>query len=442
MRIENYKKNNSLSLRLSFFFLIVCEVLLITYGRNKLGSLLSPVLLLLISIGIGIFPMLFKKTLTLQNGIEFKTADKTTFYYLLLFFAIGIFTFFIPCGGMHGVMHKFKLEAKYSDVIPTVQVMCRRFVNGEAVYRYIDDFGYHIAPSYLPMVWLPYVIAEMLYIDYRLVTWFIWATVMILLVLAGIRKRNGILNLLGLLLIFLFMFSIIDRQGSALGWTFELANASLYVLLLMGLLSNNLLIKAVVIVCCLLSRYSIVLFLPLIYIVEWDQRGKKSAALLLLYTFILFSAILVPLLHNHWKELYDGYKYYTVSGIGEWNHLDKYGAPVHIANGNGFSAWVYTFKQGSMEEKFAFMQKLHLAFVSITVIVLGIFYWIKRKHLDSRWYIIGGIKIYLAVFYGFIQVPYTYLFLVPVLYSIAMFILLNNNVERIQNRNLINVVPV
>ena len=49
-----------------------------------------------------------------------------------------------------------------------------------------------------------------------------------------------------------------------------------------------------------------------------------------------------------WVELYNGYKYYSTSGVGEWLHTDENGIPFHILNGNGFVSWIYSFKNGKI----------------------------------------------------------------------------------------------
>lgn len=423
---------------LILFVLIVIEILLITYCRNIFGSLVSPVILLLVSTTVGIIIIRgFKREESPHQILEFRNADKQTLDFILLFVVMTVISMFFPKRGFVGIVHSFLIDPKYSDVIPTIQVMCKRFVSGEPVYQYIENFGYKIAPSYMPMVWMPYVPAEILHFDYRYFMWIFWLAGVVLLLYIGIRKRNGLIpNLLSTLLLGFFIFSLVDKEPAALGWTPELANATFYILLAIGLLCDNLWIKAAVIAGCLLSRYSVVLFLPIIYFIEWQQYGIKKSIKLLLYTILIVCGLIIPMVNNHWHELYDGYKYYSVSGLGEWQHLDGNGLPIHILNGNGLVAWVYTFKKGTIEDKFAFMHVVHLSFVFLTVAGLFVYYWLKRAALNAKWYIIGALKIYLTVFYGFIQVPYTYLFLVPVLYSIAVFVLLNKGSAEMKNADL------
>lgn len=416
------------------FSLVLAELLMITYCKNIFGSIVSPLFQFLISLSIGITSVIFyKDIIDSEKNISTNSFSKQNIFLILFFIAAVILFFFIPKGGLVGIYREFKINAGVSDVIPAIQVMCKRFVNGEEVYQYIDNFGYQMAPSYLPMVWLPYIPAEMLHADYRYTMVFIWTVVSILLLLTGFKKNNFIKNSVGVLLAGFFLFSIIDKEPAALGWTPELVNASFYVLLLIGILSNNRYLKSLVIVLCLLSRYSIVLFLPVIFLIEWKEKGWKENLLLLCCTSILLLSILLPLGKHHWKDLYQGYEHYSISGIAEWKHLRPNGLPWHILNGNGFAAWMYTFKSGSIEERFFLMQKIHLVLVTTTVIVLLLVYFFQKTTIDYKWYTVCAIKIYLTVFYSFIQVPYTYLFLVPVMYSIAMLVMMNKETQPLKS---------
>jgi len=51
------------------------------------------------------------------------------------------------------------------------------------------------------------------------------------------------------------------------------------------------------------------------------------------------------------------------------------------------------------------------------------FYKIKDR-IDYRIFLLGTLKIYLVLFYNFIQIPYNYLYLPLVFVSLTMFALL------------------
>ena len=415
---------------LILFTLVLAELLLITYCRSIFGNIISPLLLFLISLSIGIVSIIFiKESRSFEENTPVQSFDKQTALYLLLFLGLSSLFFFIPKSGLLGIYKVFPINPSVSDVIPAIQVLCKRFVNGEEVYQSINNFGYQMSPSYLPMIWLPYVPAEIFHFDYRYTMIFIWILTGILLISLAIRKDKGFKNGLCVLLLAFYLLSIVDREPASLGWTPELVSASFYALLVIGILSKNIYLKALTIALCMLSRYSIVLFLPVLFLIEWKENGWGRSILLAALSTVFSLFILLPLVRHHWMDLYMGYKHYTISGIAEWRHLDGKGLPWHVLNGNGFAAWMYLIKKGTLEYRFLLMQKIHLTAIIITVILLAAFYFLQKTEMDYRWYTVCGIKIYLAVFYSFIQVPYTYLFLVPVLFSISMLIMMNKNIH-------------
>lgn len=410
---------------------MLTEISLLTYCSNFFGSLWNPVVLCLVSIAVGICVLFLpNNTAANDNNTELKSADKHTWYFFALAFITIVLLLFIPKGGILSIVRNFPVDAKFSDIIPTIQVMCERFVQGINPYQEID-FGYKLPPSYMPLVWLPYVPAEILHIDYRWTMIFIFFTSILFLFYKNIRKNNGIVyNSMSLLLVAFFLIAMVDKEAATLGWTTELLNASFYILLIIALLSNNILLKAIAIAVCLLSRYSILFFVPLIFFIEYVQYGKRNSLLLMLYAAVIFCAVLLIFANKNILTLYEGYKYYSTSGLGEWNHLNDSGLPLHVFSGNGFASWIYTYKTGSIEEKFAFMKKIQQLIVLLTVVLLTVVYWFKRKTLQNKFYLLGAVKIYFAIFYGFMQVPYTYLFMIPLLCSIAIFFVLNKNIQK------------
>jgi hypothetical protein len=416
---------------LLLFVLIVCEILLITYCRNIFGSLLSPVVLLIVSVMIGvllIYPA-FDEVYVLPS-LNWKLSKGQTLYLMLfVFYLFIVILLIIPKGSIKAVYTYYPIDPKYSDIIPTIRLMCERFINGANVYAKISEFGYEFFPGYLPFSWLPFLPAEYFHFDYRMIVLLIFIVTVTILIKNGYVQKSEFANMLSLLLLFFFIKATIDKEPASLGWTVELMNASFYTLLLIGILNKNTYLKVVAILLCLLTRYSVVVLLPLFLLVELKETGVKRSVFLVMLITVLVSVIMVPIFYNNWSLPEEWASAYSRAGIGEWRHLDANGLPLHIFNGTGFASWVFKYKSGSIEERFTFLQKTHFYLVLSTTLILSVIYWLKRKALDSGIYLAGAVKIYFSIFYGFIQVPYTYLFLVPVFYSVAVFVLLNRNVS-------------
>ncbi|MFN8282696.1 MAG: hypothetical protein U0U67_05745 [Chitinophagales bacterium] len=407
------------------FFLCFVEIMMLSYCRSKLGYFISPGVIFLISISIGILPLILFYNKKIQNNIIlFPIKDKQTLYAISLFLVSVMVFMFIPRGGIVNIFRCFPIDAHYSDVVPSIQVMCRRLLHHEPIYVIIEDFGYHLHTTYLPFMWLPYTIAEKFHFDYRWITVLIFITGILLVLFVTIKTTN---NGFFLTLVYTFLLlAIVDKNSDVFGWTVEVTNATYYSVLALSFFLKNKYIKAIILMICLLSRYSLVVFVPLYFIIEWKENGFKKTALFAVLTFVFMSLFLLPLVKNNWKELYNGYKYYADSGLNEWLHLSDKGLPYHISTGNGFVSWIYFLKTGSIEERFAFAKSLHLYLVISITLILSLIYFITRNKIDYRLFLLCGLKIYLAVFYGFIQVPYSYLFMVPLFYSIVLMLLVNN----------------
>jgi len=97
--------------------------------------------------------------------------------------------------------------------------------------------------------------------------------------------------------------------------------------------------------------------------------------------------------------------------------------PHHLFQGLSFSGWFYDNIEGDSLAKMNAARMAH-GIVSVSAAaLLGIGYLlIKRFRADwnIRLYLLVGLKFYLLFFYGFIYVPFNYLFVLPTLLSIGI----------------------
>lgn len=407
------------------FILVFIEIILLTYAQNIFGNIISPLVLFLISLSIAIFPLLYfyKKEITIPK-LSFSLNDSAT-KIALIFFLLAIIVFmFIPRGGLLRTYQVFLIDKQYSDIIPTIQVMCTRFLQGAPIYVQIEDFGYYLPPTYLPMMWLPYTLATYFHFDYRWISFAIFLVSILLTILLFVKKRNN--NIYFILLYILLYFSLLENKTDILGWTVEIMNGAFYTLLAIAIFSNNKYFIAVSLAICLMSRYALVFFVPVLFIIEWHKNKPKFAINMMLVSGSIIVILMLILVKYNWMDLYDGFKYYAISGLGEWNHMNNNGIPFHICNGNGFAAWCYFFKSGTLEQKFLFARQLQFIMVIAVSLLLIVVYYFIREKISATVYLLCTFKIYLAVFYGFIQVPYTYLFVVSLMYSIVLIFMINH----------------
>jgi hypothetical protein len=199
--------------------------------------------------------------------------------------------------------------------------------------------------------------------------------------------------------------------------------AGYYMLLICSLNSTNAVFRGLMIGICLLSRYSLLLWLPLATAVVWWSEPRKQFWQTVV-TVIFFTAALyiIPFLSKDWGSFYRGYKYYDSSALGEWQHINpSTGKPFHLFAGHGIAYKFYSLSNIPIGQRLKWLQKAHLICSLGITLISGIWYWFNRKHIHHRIFLMGSFKLYLAVFLFFIQVPYLYLMIVSLFVSIAVF---------------------
>ncbi|MBC8082020.1 MAG: hypothetical protein H7Z21_02310 [Hymenobacter sp.] len=300
-----------------------------------------------------------------------------------------------------------------SDIIPILQNYVSRFRSGEVVYRYITNLPYPLFPNHLPLQWLPYVPADQLGIDYRT-----WALGIILL--AGFGAYLIFLNrqalwwpLFGLLgvLPWLLLYRLIVTDQAMFAYTVELTIIAYYCLLAASIFVRSAWVQAASLVLCLLSRYSVVFWVPLFLWILWRETGRRHTMAVVLLTGLgIMLLYVVPFLSKDWTIFTHALSEYRIATLGEWSRTDaKGGGPFHLFAGLGFASFFYSYGTGDLAARISLLQKVHVL-VSVGAVAVGAFgYWGLRQRVDYRVLALIALKFYLATFYAFLQIPYAYL---------------------------------
>lgn len=315
-----------------------------------------------------------------------------------------------------------------SDIIPAVQVYIERIRSGEVVYRYITSLPYPLFPVYLPLQWLPYTLAAQLGIDYR------WLSLGLLLLvgfgayqLVLVRRPLGSWRYLLLALLPGAVVWWMLRQDSFLyAQVLEPTIICYYFLLAASVMSRSAVLRAGAIVLCLLSRFSVIFWVPLFLWVLWRAAGRRHALLVGgLVALGILGIYVVPFLSKDWTIFTHALAEYRISSLGEWSRVNPAtGLPLHLTNGLGGAPWVHRLLATQpVEVQLAWMQRLHLAASVGIVGLLAAFYWRYGHHYDYRYFALVALKLYLATFFFFLQVPYAYITSLSVLLSVFVLML-------------------
>ncbi|OFY72216.1 MAG: hypothetical protein A3G23_01460 [Bacteroidetes bacterium RIFCSPLOWO2_12_FULL_37_12] len=354
-----------------------------------------------------------------QNG---NIITKRIKYTGLIFFCAGVVVLGII---IKSTIDKFPIDHRISDIIPTIQKLVNRYLNGEFPYQTITDWGYNLYPTYLPFQWEQYILAEKINLDYR---WFaFYGTVFCLIIYAMIilNRNQSILKLSILFCLpFLTIILLNSVHPKIFGVTVEILIASYYLLLVMSVYSKNIFAISITLILCLLSRYFILLWLPLFLYIFYFTEGFRK--ILVISVFCILGIILFYALPFLWKDpsiFLMGLQYHSYAALGEWSGQawQAPGArPIALFQGIGFASFFYEYVGGSVAERLRTLQLIHFMLSCGAILFLSTIYFFIKKQVHHRLFIIGSLKIFLVFFYNFIQIPYAYLFLVPVFVSFGL----------------------
>ncbi|WP_149867258.1 hypothetical protein [Solirubrum puertoriconensis] len=307
----------------------------------------------------------------------------------------------------------------HSDIVPALQVYTSRFLTGQSVYTEITLAGYRFLPNYPPFQWLPFVPAELLGIDYR---WFAmgawWAGLALYQwQLARLRLRwpEWLLKAVLPLLVLHFMV-LTERQVVA--FTVESLIFGYYALLAVALLQRSVALRASALVLCVLSRYSLALWLPLYALLLWHENPRQAWRTVLL-AVVLAVVIFVPFLwHDPTIFFRAQLENYNIT-LDEWqNHIEDtlHGWPRHVFTGVGLAPWWYRGAEAA-PNSISQLQIVHFTVCAAVPLLFGLWWWPRRERLDSRIVAVLSLKAYLVVFYAFLIVPYVYLAVLSLVWS-------------------------
>lgn len=407
---------------LVILFAFVLEVGMLTFLRGTFGISYSPVVLFLASLFIGLYPIII---FSRNRIIKWRLDSDRRPHRLKIVLIASVIVAGITINALYlsRVFGEYEINAAKSDIIPCIQIMVNRITHNEFPYETISDWGYDLSPNYLPLTWLPFILAKVLNSDFRWIPFAVWCLSIVLWAFFFLRKNPPLIyGALFSMLPFMVLLVFIRYEPDVFGYSIELLMAGYYLILSLSIVSRSNILRAIGIILCLLSRYSLLLWLPLYVMIVFFREAKRNIIIILSLTFLAVLLIYyVPFLSHDRTILGKGYSYYTTCALGEWNlSQDQGDKPYHLFRGVGFACYFYDFLHGSLKDRLRILQSVHLIISALSVLLLG-FIYVKLKHrIEYKLYLLFSLKVYLTLFYSFIQVPYIYLFLVPVFVSLSI----------------------
>jgi hypothetical protein len=365
-----------------------------------------PILFFSIQLLIGIIPLFIKKS----NNKTYEP-DAWDIYFRIILVGAGIvYTYNI----LSDLYTKIGIHPGYSDIIPLIQKMSKNFLAGQYPYTPFDDFGYVLQPTYLPAQWMPYVIAEKFRIDPRFISFWIFIIAYIVYAVKITRDKINLWQTMPLLALpILLVYQVTEYDHSIWSVTVEQLIMSYYLLFGLSLTKNNRGWQIVSLVSCLMSRYALVFWLPLYIFMLWIKDGWRRTAIFSGWVLLGCTVLYGPFLIKDPLIFTKAQKAYNIAINMEWTRSEK---PIHLYNGMGFAIYFLEKGKDVPHQIILLRNTLLLSTVGVSLI-LGFIWWRIKDRINFSLFAVCSLKIALTFFYSFIFVPYSYLFVTPVMLS-------------------------
>jgi len=409
-------KENSKSLTIGIGIVIIIETLCATYllKHPRYSSGISIVYFLsgiLIS-----FLLLFLPQVRFKNQDAGSPFVRYASLILILFTAVYCFYYTRYWIGTT------PLSYEYADMLPMIKVMDERFLSGHInqVYQPIPEIWGGAQSAYFPAMWLPYCAGVIANIDLRWINSFALFTSFAICLFIARQTKNlwaAIIFITNFLILVAWLYT--ESVHNFIRLTEEGVVVLYYMLFFLAIISRKPVLIGVSLGFCLLSRFSIIGWIPAITIYFLLQKRFKE--LLLIGGSCLLIILLLLILPFGWSTTYQIMQRASVYMLSTSNVWEQH--PEYFTNYLGFARF---FIPGHLKS-------LHHTLITVSFLLPMLFVFIchylkKRSNINNVLLATG--KLSLVVFYSFIYVPYLYLFYTSSMVSLLIAAFLARNGKR------------
>jgi hypothetical protein len=320
----------------------------------------------------------------------------------------------LSISALYGVFRKgFDEFADYrnmSDVITQLETLYDRFANGVFPYYPLEVYPWHPYPVYMPLNWFPVGLAKLLHCDVR------WIGVLFLAIAASIwggysfrAQQNVIVKIVVLLLPAIAMFTFLHWNSISISVSYEVLIAAYYLVLATGLAAKSLPLTVIGIITCILSRYTMVFWLPVFLYMLWLNTPKKTS--FIVWGSIVLSVLLLYAIPFYFKDpsiLTRGLAYHNHCYIDAWNGLGNPEQSTAFDEGLNFSWFIREYTSGAMDHRVTIGRSIQLI-IQLLVILSGIFLYRKWKD-RVNFYDFALLVLFVQMLLFFMLSPQTYMY--------------------------------
>jgi hypothetical protein len=393
-------------------FLLVIEIELYTTWRNEVDLDARVYVFLGVQLLIGILPLI------LMHKVQIMKPLRINFFQAIPLSMAAILGIIYAFNLIKPLIDRVPIKVNESDIIPLIQHFCKEMWAGRFPYAPFDDFGYTVWPTYLPAQWLPFMPSEYFKIEPRLLPFavfgLIYAFFTMKIIKAGVSVFAGI-ALLGLPILLIAL--VLEYDPNTWSITIEQLIMSYYLLLGLSLTTDSRAFQIVAIVLCLMSRFALIFWLPLYVFMLWTKDGVRPTVKFCLGIAAGCAVLYGPFLLKDPMIFANAQGYYNVATERAWQSGDD--KPASLYNGLGFA--VHYFEKGTDKLRYiAQLKKLFFIATPSVSLIFGLIWWRLKDKLDSKLFSLCALKVSLAVFFSLIHMTYSYLYVTPIMMSLAV----------------------
>ena len=394
--------------------------------READANLIQSCLIFFTGIGMGIYAIRKSFQAAIEKSSYSNTAQ-APIWVKILQYSLPFVGILILLPILSPLFEKYAIVPQNSDIIPQIEVMARRFMNGEFPYAPIHDFGYELRSPYMPLHWGPFVVPEAMGFDDRWWVISLWLFSSLFFTHIAIKKGRSIFQSSVLAIIpGLFIYLLLRNNFVVFSHTVELLILSYYIFLAVALTTGNTWLMGAALLTCLLSRYSLLFWTPLLFLPFLLKKPKsdlfKLGGLVLAGMLMLY---VIPFLSKDWTMPFQGLEHHGIVTMKNWTFEPWFGPngkPGALYRGTGLAALFYEFWPGGAEAQAGAVQNLQFIGSAALLILLSILYVRKREKIQDRLFLLGSLKLMLTFFYSFLALPIDYYFVVPVMLSLGILL--------------------
>lgn len=398
--------------------LLAAQIYLLFQGVHRWGKWQNPYGLLVVSIAIAVlyFWQLRRPAADVSLSPTAAPSSEWTPWVFAALSVLALHTLHTPLAGLFA---QYGNPAQYSDVLPQLVSQYLRYAEGVTPYRPVDMGSYMPFPVYMPLHWWPIGRALALDIDVR------WAGYGCMLVAAawygwwlGSSGHSPWTKFWGLFAPAVALGAFVRFGDVDLPLTLETVVGAYYLILGVGLLAGRVRWIGAGLVLCLLSRYTLVFWLPLLAWLAWLHWPKATNFRMWGGVGLAIVALYVlPFYVKNPSSLREGLAYHNRAAVDEWKGYGDAETSGTFETGIYFAPHMKSIFSGEMAVR-VFKARVVQASVMLSLLglfLLGYYRWFWQA--DPMHYALGALYVFIASFYFFGPLTYRYYWLVPLLLS-------------------------